>query len=71
MSPWLQSSLRALETYSFALLRADAFVEFYTVRRTALLALVERAMGKASAEDTGSIADDDEEEYDSDGAGEG
>lgn len=50
-----------------ALLRADAFKEFYTARRAALLALVERAMGKASAE-SASVAEDENDEED---AGEG
>ena len=32
------------------LLRADAFEKFYEARKAALLAIVERAMGKASTE---------------------
>ncbi|HEU4727038.1 MAG TPA: hypothetical protein VFT22_04095 [Kofleriaceae bacterium] len=47
-----------------ALLRTDAFNEFYAARKAALLAIVERAMGKTSAE-SASVAedeDDDEEE---------
>jgi hypothetical protein len=47
-----------------ALLRTDAFNEFYAARKAALLAIVERAMGKVSAE-SASVAedeDDDEEE---------
>jgi hypothetical protein len=42
-----------------ALLRADSFEGFYSARKAALLALVERAMGKASMEAT-AIADDEE-----------
>ena len=45
-----------------ALLRADAFQEFYASRRAALLAIVERAMGKASAEATTVVANDDEDD---------
>jgi hypothetical protein len=44
-----------------ALLRADAFNEFYAARRAALLAIVERAMGKVSAE-SASVADDEDDE---------
>jgi hypothetical protein len=47
-----------------ALLRTDAFNEFYAPRKAALLAIVERAMGKVSAQ-SASVAedeDDDEEE---------
>jgi hypothetical protein len=43
-----------------ALLRADSFQEFYSARKAALLTLVERAMGKASAEATAIVADDEE-----------
>ena len=43
-----------------ALLRADSFEEFYSARKAALLALVERAMGKASAEANVIVADDEE-----------
>lgn len=46
------------------LLRADAFQAFYAARKTALLALVERAMGKASAEASPVVADDEEDEED-------
>lgn len=45
-----------------ALLRADDFQAFYAARKQALLALVERAMGKASAE--ASILADDEDDED-------
>jgi hypothetical protein len=48
-----------------ALLRADSFQEFYAARKAALLAIVERSMGKASAE-SASVADD----YDDDDEGE-
>jgi len=46
-----------------ALLRGDAFDAFYAARRAALLALIENAMGKASAD--GSVvvpADEDDDE---------
>lgn len=43
-----------------ALLRGDSFQAFYSARKAALLALVERAMGKASAEATAIVADDEE-----------
>lgn len=43
-----------------ALLRADTFKEFYTARKAALLSIVERAMGKTSAESV-AVADDDED----------
>jgi hypothetical protein len=51
-----------------ALLRADSFQEFYAARKAALLTLVERSMGKASAESTSITEDeaDDEEEGDLD-----
>jgi hypothetical protein len=42
------------------LLRADSFQAFYSAPKAALLALVERAMGKASAEATAIPADDKE-----------
>lgn len=45
-------------------LRADAFGAFYAARKTALLALVERAMGKALAEASPVVADDEEDEED-------
>ena len=45
-----------------ALLRGDSFNEFYEARKAALLAIVERAMGKASSEDSSNIADDDVED---------
>ena len=45
-----------------ALLRADSFQEFYAARKAALLAIVERAMGKASAEASAIVADDDEDD---------
>jgi hypothetical protein len=44
------------------LLRADSFQEFYGARRAALLAIVERAMGKPSSEGTGVVADDDDDD---------
>ena len=43
-----------------ALLRADTFEEFYAARKAALLSLVERAMGKTSAE-SASVAEDEDE----------
>jgi hypothetical protein len=46
-----------------ALLRSDSFHEFYAARKAALLALVERAMGKASA-DGNIVADDDNDDDD-------
>ncbi len=45
-----------------ALLRADLFHEFYSARKAALLAIVERAMGKASAEASAIVADDKEDD---------
>jgi hypothetical protein len=42
-----------------SLLRADAFHDFYAARKAALLALVEGAMGKASAAPSAMVADDD------------
>jgi hypothetical protein len=49
------------------LLRADSFETFYAARRASLLALVERAMGKAPSEGTGPVSDDeDDEDSDSD-----
>jgi hypothetical protein len=44
------------------LLRADSFQEFYAARKAALLAIVERAMGKPSAEGAGVVADDADDE---------
>jgi hypothetical protein len=44
------------------LLRADSFQESYGARRAALLAIVERAMGKPSSEGTGVVADDDDDD---------
>jgi hypothetical protein len=44
------------------LLRADSFKEFYAARKTALLAIVERAMGKVSDEASPIVIDDEEEE---------
>ena len=44
------------------LLRRDAFEEFYTMRKTALLGLVERAMGKASATTSTGVAEDDSDD---------
>lgn len=43
-----------------ALLRADSFQAFYSARKAALLALVERAMGKAPVETNVIVADDEE-----------
>lgn len=48
-------------------LRADAFEAFYTARKAALLAIVVRAMGKAASEPSPGVADDTEEDEDSDG----
>ena len=45
-----------------ALLRADSFEAFYAARKAALLALVERAMCKSSAEASTAVADDEEDE---------
>ncbi|HMJ14670.1 MAG TPA: hypothetical protein VK524_24835 [Polyangiaceae bacterium] len=45
-----------------ALLRADSFEAFYAARKTALLALVEHAMGKASSGVSPVGADDEEDE---------
>lgn len=45
-----------------ALLRADSFEEFYAARKAALLAIVERAMDKVSAEAEGVVPEDDEDE---------
>lgn len=53
-----------------ALLRADSFETFYTACKAALLTIVERAMGKVSAEASPVVSDDDEEEDDDDNEGE-
>lgn len=45
-----------------ALLRADSFEAFYATRKAALLALVERAMGKAPSEAMGPVSDDEDDE---------
>jgi len=45
-----------------ALLRADSFQEFYAARKAALLAIVERSMGKVSAESTSVAEDEDDDE---------
>ncbi len=45
------------------LLRADTFKEFYAARKASLLSIVERAMGKMSA-DSASVADDEDDEDD-------
>jgi hypothetical protein len=45
-----------------ALLRADSFQEFYAARRAALLAIVERSMGKVSAESASVAEDEDDDE---------
>ncbi len=50
------------------LLRADAFQAFYSERKVALLALVEGAMGKAPAEASSVVADDDADDDDGDEA---
>jgi len=42
--------------------------EFYAARRAALLAIVERAMGKVSAESTAVADDEDDEEEDGEAA---
>jgi hypothetical protein len=47
-----------------ALLRADSFQKFYDARKAALLAIVERAMGKAPAEASSVLAEDDEDDED-------
>jgi hypothetical protein len=49
------------------LLRADAFNEFYAARKAALLAIVERAMGKVSAE-SASVAEDEDSDDEEDEA---
>jgi len=46
-----------------ALLRADTFKEFYVARKAALLSIVERAMGKTSAESV-SVAEDEHDDED-------
>ncbi len=45
-----------------ALLRADAFQKFYDARKAALLAIVERAMGKASVEASNVLGEDEEDD---------
>jgi hypothetical protein len=47
-----------------ALLRGDSFQEFYAARKAALLAIVERAMGKVSAVAVDVVAEDEEDEED-------
>ena len=44
-----------------ALLRSDAFEQFYASRKTALLALVQTAMGKVSATPADAVSDEDDE----------
>jgi hypothetical protein len=44
------------------LLRADSFHEFYSARKAALLAIVERAMGKVSVEASAIVGDDEEDD---------
>lgn len=45
-----------------SLLRADSFQEFYAARKAALLAIVERSMGKVSAESATVAEDEDDDE---------
>lgn len=45
-----------------SLLRADSFQEFYAARKAALLAIVERSMGKVSAESAPVAQDEDDDE---------
>jgi hypothetical protein len=47
-----------------SLLRGDSFQEFYAARKAALLAIVERAMGKASAVAIEVVAEDEEDDED-------
>lgn len=47
-----------------ALLRGDSYREFYAARKAALLAIVERAMGKASAVAVDVVADDEDDDED-------
>ena len=49
------------------LLRADTFKEFYAARKASLLSIVERAMGKMSAE-SASVADDEDDEEEGEAA---
>lgn len=49
------------------LLRADTFKEFYAARKASLLSIVERAMGKMSA-DSASVADDEDDEEEGEAA---
>lgn len=51
-----------------ALLRTDAFNEFYAARKAALLAIIERAMGKPSAESVSVAEDEDDAEEDDEAA---
>jgi hypothetical protein len=51
-----------------ALLRGDAFQAFYAARKAALLAIVERAMGKASSEASSNVADDEPDDDENDDA---
>jgi hypothetical protein len=51
-----------------ALLRTDEFSEFYAARKAALLAIVERAMGKVSADSASVAEDEDDEEEESEAA---
>lgn len=50
------------------LLRLDDFFAFYQVRKNALLALVEAAMGKAPAQIDGGLTEDEDEDEDEDDA---
>jgi hypothetical protein len=50
-----------------ALLRTDSFDSFYAARKAALLALVERAMGKVSVEASPVADDEDDDEDEGDG----
>jgi hypothetical protein len=47
-----------------SLLREDAFQGFYATRKTALLALIENAMGKVSAEASPATDDEDDDQED-------
>jgi hypothetical protein len=53
-----------LETHLIdpSLLRTDSFHEFYAARKAGLLTIIERAMGKASAEASPLVADRDEDD---------
>lgn len=50
-----------------ALLRADNFEAFYAARKAALLAIIERAMGKSLAQASGPVAEDETLEEDDEG----